>query len=162
MSLDLTQKRTIDYLTPTIGSAILVSITYKKNKDWRIILLFFLLGWVVLYIISSRITKMIYESGPSPVPTGGGCDAFDPTSFTDSLQADIYSKPWVSRKVQPYKDLISLADCQLIKVWNDWNARYFKLDKENLKMAMAGEITGIEFDMLRNQLFTRFKTLGLG
>ncbi|HTN47196.1 MAG TPA: hypothetical protein VL098_12680 [Flavipsychrobacter sp.] len=145
-----------------MGASLVVALIFKKNKDWRVLLLFFLLAFGVIYILTSRITKMIYESGPAPLPTGGGCDGFDPKPYTDAVHEDIYSSFWVSRKHQPYKDLLSLADCQLIKVWNDWNNRYFSEDKQNLKQALDDEIANdVTFPVLRSQIFERFKRLNI-
>ena len=162
MALSLSEKKNIDLLAPTVLATLVAGgMIIKKQKDYRVLLLVIVGVWLASYLVTTRITKSIYENGPAPVPTGGGCDNFDPKPFTDAVKDDVYSGILTARKVQPYKDLLKLADCQLIKVYNDWNDRYYALDKETIKVAMSGEITGIEFDSLRTQIFSKFQTLGL-
>ena len=159
--LSKTTKKKIDFLLPLAATVGIGFYAHKQGKDYKFVGITAAITFLLLYIVTSQFTRQVLLSGPSAVPTGGGCDDFDPTPYTDAIQDDIYSL-FSFRQTQPYKKLLSLADCQVISVWNDWNRRYYDLDQETLRVAMSNEKTGIEFNYLRTQIFNRFDRLKLG
>lgn len=117
---------------------------YAKYIVWLIVALVL---FMVLkkYVFTKRPDPADIESDMSLVngvwvknkkgtPTG-----FDPTPITDALKADIYS--YGTRDSSPYQAALKLSNAQLGEVYNDWNKRYYRKDKETLLQAIKGEFS---------------------
>lgn len=128
-----------------------------------------LLGLIALfYWMGNRLGKSI-PPGPAPVPGDGGAGTQSPSvdisvirSIVDDIKQDIYS--WGPRRSKPYTDLMALSDTDFVRAYNDWQDRYYKLDKETMRQAMEGElfaIFSITFQNIAEPLMNRFNRLNL-
>ena len=156
------QKKTVDIVAPTLVSGGVVWYLFGKYKDWRILVAGAVVAWVIVYIIVSQITKVAQVNGPAPVPTGGGCDDYDPKALTDAIYKDV-SCNFCLRDKQLYTTLLGLADCQLRKVYNYWNATYYNENNQSLPVAIADESSWLDsqFGFQQDAIKAKFQTLNL-
>ena len=110
---------------PVVLTGITAFMLVKAGKQWKFVLIVCGIVFLVSWIVSQQITKVVASQGPAPVPTGGGCDTYDPKALTDSIYADLNSSWYTSRNDAPYNTLLGLSDCQVRTVYNYWNANYF-------------------------------------
>ena len=156
------QKKTVDIIAPTLVAGGVLWYLFGKYKDWRVLVAGAVVAWVIVYIIVSQITKVAQVNSPAPVPTGGGCDDYDPKSLTDALHEDITCS-LCFRDKSLYTTLLGLADCQLRKVYNYWNANYYSDVKESLPVAIAKESSAFDsqFGYQQAAIKAKFATLNL-
>ncbi len=157
-------KKTIDLTAPTLVAALVGWYLLKRIKDWRILAGIVGGVWVLTYFITRSITKAARDKGPAPVPTGGGCEAYDPKGLVDSLYSDI-NEVFGLRNNSLYATLAGLSDCQLIKAYNYWNETYYPEVQQTLPIAIADEVANSvwnpEFKGQREAVLNKFKTLNL-
>lgn len=128
-------------------------------------------GGLVLLLIFFLIGKAYGKSMPPkpvevPEDSGGtsGAQLSDAAiqTLVNDLKEDIYS--YGTRNSAPYVTLLALSNTDFVRAYNDWNSRYYQLDKETLKQAIAGEwfsSTSFTFANIKDDLMTRFTNLGL-
>lgn len=165
MGLTKTTKNAIDFTAPTVGAGILCVVMFRYKVNWKIILGAAAIAWLLLYLVTTQLTRVAALQGPAPVPTGGGCDDYDPKALMDSIHEDL-TCTLCFRKENLYTDLLALADCQLIKCYNYWNANFYPEDKQSLPKAIAApgtwtSLSGTFTNQLQPQCADRFKTLSL-
>lgn len=133
-------KATINTITPLLAAAIAMYISYKSSKDFTRMFIFGAIAFVLVWLVTARVTKTIYNQGPAYVPTGTGegCDTYDPVPLTAELYNDI-SGIFGFRNNAVYDKLLSLSPCQLRKVYNTWNDKYYAENNETLPVAISGE-----------------------
>lgn len=130
-------KQAIDYSAAALAAVITAYVVGKRTSDWKIWAATAIIAAFVVYFIVSRLTKAAYLDGPAPVPTGGGCEGYDPTTLAQALHEDIYCN-FCFRDEDLYEQVMGLADCQFIKLYNYYSEKYGK----SLKADIAGENGG--------------------
>lgn len=163
MSLSLAAKKNINTIVPLLSAAVVAYLLFfRLNKNWKMTLIFAALAWLVVYIITSKITKTVFNNGPAPVPTGGGCNDYDPTALIDGIHEDITCF-WCVRNRNLYDSLLKLADCQLITAYNYWTEKYYSDINMSLPVAIDNESSFFDSDFGQQQksLQGRFSTLNL-
>jgi len=161
MALSKAAKNTIDVLIPAACAGVVAWFLFRRTKKVEYIIGGAAIVFVLAYLVTSRLTKVAFVNGPTPVPTGGGCDDYDPTALGDALYNDITGLSF--RNHDLYTQLLGLADCQLRKVYNYWNERYYSEDSETLPVAISNE-TGFwdnEFRTQQAAVKQKFSTLNL-
>lgn len=164
MALSKNAKSTINLVVPTSIGGITFFLLMKKGYQVAIItaIVVVILSW----IITAKITKAAYNNSPAPVPTGGGCDGYDPTGLIDAIHED-QTCTFCTRDRSLYDKLLALADCQLIKAYNLWNDKYYTDTNYTLPgiIAKSGDSITTKFDLIYSpqveRLADRFKTLNL-
>lgn len=133
-------------------------ILYSSIAGIALILVFFFIGKSYGKSIPPKPVTLPNDNGSS---TGQAPD-IKIMQITDALKEDIYS--WFTRDSAPYVELMGLSDTDFVRVYNDWNARYFSKDNQTLKQAIEGEFlssTSFTFYNLKPQLMERFQRLSL-
>jgi len=112
--------------------------------------LYIILGAVIFLVIIFFVGKSYGKSIPpkeneipSDDPTGtGGSSEKVITGITDEIYNDISGLTLFgsSRNFDAYVNLNSLSDADFVRVYNDWNNRYFSKDKETIRQAINNEI----------------------
>lgn len=136
-------------------------IFYSIIAGLALILIFFFIGKSFGRSIPPAMVPLPNDPGSGTGATGSLSDA-NIRLITDALHEDINS--WFTRDSAPYIDLMALSDTDFVRVYNDWNSRYFNDNKETLKQAIEGEwlsATSFTFYNLKPQLMQRFERLGL-
>jgi hypothetical protein len=141
----------------------------NSSRTWLYIGIAFIVLILVFFFIGKAFGKSM---PPKPVElppdgSGGGEGGAQLTEaaiqkLTDQLKDDIYS--FGTRNSEPYIALLALSNTDFVRVYNDWNARYYNEDKETLKQAIAGEyfsVTSFTFANVKETLMNRFQSLGL-
>lgn len=138
-------------------------------RTWLYIGIAFIVLILVFFFIGKAYGKSLPPKPVTLPPDGsgsgqGGAQLSEGAvqKLTDDLYEDIYS--WGTRNSEPYIALLALSNTDFVRVYNDWNARYYFKDKETLKQAIGGEvfsITSFTFVNLKDNLMQRFQTLGL-
>jgi hypothetical protein len=134
------------------------------------LILYSIIAGIVLILVFFFIGKSYGKSippGKVPLPDDNGNSTGQASDskimrITDDLKEDIYS--WFTRDSAPYVELMGLSDTDFVRVYNDWNARYYSKDNQTLKQAIEGEFlssTSFTFYNLKPQLMERFSRLGL-
>lgn len=162
MALKKSDKQLIDLVAPTGLTAVAGYMAFKRSNDWRFITAVIVITFILVYIITSQVTKRFYLAGPAEVPTGAGAENYNALPLTQKLYDDIYAV-FSFRQEAPYRELLALSDAQFIAVYNMWNRTYYEKDQETLPKAIAGENSGLftEFKGLQSSLARRFQTLNL-
>lgn len=161
MPLTIQRKRQIDLLLPTILATVAGVLAFrKKGAEYRILIVAVLGTFIVAYILTTQITKIIASAPPSSVPDMPGAENYDGTPLAKKLYDDIY-EIFGFHDFDIYRELADLTDAQLIKVYNAWNKNFYAEDKETLPVAIAGEEFGIWNDNLQRNILNRFSALNL-
>lgn len=162
MALTPTTKKAIDITVPSVVALMVSYFVFGKTKDWRIIVVAAALSFGLTYLVVSKITKTAYIDGPAPVPTGGGCDDYDPTALVDSIYEDC-TCTFCFRDRSLYDKLLGLADCQLRKAHNYWNTKYYGDTGKSLALIIAdqGNSFDSKFEQQQSALKIKFSTLNL-
>lgn len=137
-------------------------ILYSSIAGIILILVFFFVGKALGKSTPPDMVPLPNDPGAGGTGATGQLPSAGITAITDSLYDDIYSI-W-TRDSQPYIDLMALSDTDFVRVYNDWNARYYSKDQQTLKQAIDGEwlsATSFTFYNLKPQLMQRFSRLGL-
>lgn len=155
-------KTTIDLVLPSAAAGVVAWYIFGRSKDWRFVLAGAVITWVLLYVIVSRITKTTFVNGPAPVPTGGGCDDYSPIALADAIYNDTTCYLCIRNK-DIYTTLLGLADCQLRKLANYWNEKYYSETGKSLPIMIAEEssIVDSQFGLQQAAISAKFKTLNL-
>lgn len=136
----------------------------------RIVLYSFIAGFILIlmfFFIGKAFGKSL-PPDPVALPEDAGGESGAQLSstaiekLTDEIHEDIYD--WWTRNSEPYVKLLALSNTDFVRVYNDWNARYFKKDNETLKVAIEGEkfsVTSFTFANIKDDLMNRFTALGL-
>lgn len=135
---------------------------YSAIAGIIVILVFFFIG----KSYGRNVAPKPVDLPPDTGGTGGNAGAQLPEAqiqrLVDDLKEDIYS--WGTRNSEPYVQLLALSNTDYVRAYNDWNSRYYKLDKETLRQAIEGEVlsaTSFTFANIKPQLINRFISLGL-
>lgn len=160
MAMTRQTKKNVDALLPTLGCIAITYYYWKKTggKDMRTLLGVLVISWLLIYVLTSQITKRIYEhipqdEVPSDLGTPGSSTAnYDPRPVTDELYEDIYSSWYVKRNKSIYERLLALGNGPFVMVSNDWKARYYTMDHETLRQAIGNEEHGQYWDAAFNSL----------
>ena len=127
--------------------------TYQVNKnDPQRVAIVTLVVWLIAYFVIGQVIKSVERANAKPdnitVPddnpgtgTGLGGSSFNPKAYTDRLKQDIYCF-FCTRDHSIYRDLASMSNSNLMKVYNDWNDRYYGQSNETMIQAMNGEVYG--------------------
>ena len=116
---------------------------------------------VVAYFVGRAHGKSI---GPPSIPVpedtvGGGAPSYDPKPLTDRLYKDIDGlKLKFQRDWDAWLELQALSDTNIVKVMNDWDARYYNVWRETLAQAYDKEYVLTMSTMLKS-LPPRFERL---
>ena len=101
---------------------------------------------------------------PLPIDTqGGNVTTFNPGPLTDALHDDI-NEIFGIRNIEPYRELLTISNSQLVAVYNDWNQRYYAEDSRTLPQAIKHEMTSLfsfTWPTLAETVLDRFKSLNL-
>lgn len=161
MALTLQRKRQIDILLPTLLATVAgVLVFRKKAGDYRLLIAAVIGAFILGYIITSQITKIIYTKGPDAAPVPAGAENYNPSSLAQRLYNDISC--WVClHDFDVYRELAGLSDAQFIKVYNEYNKNFYSKYNETLAVSIAEEGFGIANESLKQSLMQRFKSLRL-
>jgi hypothetical protein len=100
---------------------------------------------------------------PLPTDTQGGNVTFNPGALTDALHDDI-NEMFGIRDIEPYRELLTISNSQLVAVYNDWNNRYYLDDNRTLPQAIKHEMTSLfsfTWPTIAETVLERFKSLNL-
>lgn len=170
-------KSNIDIIVPTLGAA--YAFYYLKEKqDLKMerLLIYTAVAWVVLFLLTSKITKSIRNSAKAPediVRTNPNEKSpiiyFNPVSYSDRLYKDITGIRWgqvfgTGTDDALYKEMEVMSADQLIQVANQYKNDYYSKTGETLVQALEGEtynnfFTGTQDRV--NTIITRLKALGV-
>lgn len=163
MGLSRSTKTTIDLVTPSLVAGIVAYVLFTKKKDYTVLLAGAAIAFLLSYIIVSKITKAIVSSGPAPVPTGGGCDGYDPKGLIDAIYEDCTCHICF-RKKELYTQLLGISDCQIRTAYNYWNANYYgSTGNKSLPVIIMEQGNSFDsaFEELQRGLAAKFNTLSL-
>jgi hypothetical protein len=162
MAFSPSTKKAVDIMVPSLAAGAVVWVVFKRTKDWRYLAAAAALTFLLAYLITSQLTKVAYVNGPAPVPTGGGCDGYDPTALVDGIYNDTTCTLCL-RDRNLYDQLLGLADCQLLKAANYWNGKYYADTGKSLPVMIAAQSSFFDSDFGQQQkgLKAKFATLNL-
>ena len=159
--LNKNTKQAVDLGVPSVLAAVLAVFLWNRYKRIDVMAVGALLAFGISWLIVSRVTKVAYLNGPAPVPTGGGCDGYDPTSLGDSIYEDLHCT-FCFRKEELYDQLLALADCQLIKLYNYYSEKYSKsLAREIAEPGTWTSLSGTFTNTQQPLMASRFAKLSL-
>lgn len=169
-------KSTVDVIVPTLGAAYaFYYLKEKQNLKMERLLIYTAIAWVVLYLLTSKITKSIRNSAKAPddiVRTNPNEPTpvvnFNAVSYSDRLYKDINGVRWgqwfnVGTDDALYKELEIMSADQLIQVANQYKNDYYTKTGETLVQALEGEWYNNIFSGTQdrvNTIITRLKALG--
>jgi hypothetical protein len=162
MALTKTVKSTVDFSSAAVAAGIVAYVMFGKTKDYRVILIGAGIAFLLVYIVVSKITKAVIAQGPAQVPTGGGCDTYDPKALIDSIYTDC-TCTFCTRDRTLYDTLLGLSDCQIRTAYNYWNANYYSQVNKSLPIMIAaqGNTFDSQFEQQQAGLSAKFSTLNL-
>ncbi|MBS1644866.1 MAG: hypothetical protein JST36_07505 [Bacteroidetes bacterium] len=164
-----TAKKNIDALVP-LAAACAVGFWYFRKygtKRWQMLVVIVLATYFALWLATTRITKSILEAAPSSAKlpaelNPSACSNYDPTGDVNAVYSDSTSLFFNSDA--PYSKLLSLSDCELVKAYNDWNARYYQTaGGQTLAQVVAGQTSIFNggFQLTQKTLAQRFTKYNL-
>ncbi len=163
MALTKPVKNTLDFALPSLVAGIVGFTIFSKKKDWKFVLIGTGIAFLLSYIIVSQVTKAFYTNGPAALPTGGGCENYDPTALIDAIYEDCTCTACFRDK-ELYTTLLGLSDCQLITAYNYWNKNKFASAGSvslPIMIAQQGNFWDSDFEQQQQALSAKFKTLSL-
>lgn len=130
---------------------------YQTKQFW------YAVGGIVLVAIIFAMITMSKNNNPTAgtktyTDENGNQVSFNPRPYTDNLKDEIYSyRTSVFAIQKPYEDLYNLNDTEFALVAEDWNKRYYQLDKETLRQAIYNEWN----ISLQTEIQDKFKRLNI-
>src|SRR4051812_40379140 len=116
--LTLRDKKSIDLLVPLAVAGVTGFIVFRRgSKDWRMLAAAVIGAFIIMYAVTTQVTKRIYDRGPADVPTGGTCGNYNPQALADAIYSDV-TCTWCLRDHSLYTQLIGLNDCQIKSLYN--------------------------------------------
>lgn len=163
-------KKNINLLVPVIASGGAGLLLYRRGKSAQWLIAGVVITFLIVWLVTRQVTKTIENITESPDHVNVDPDAagtidqnFDPRPYTNQLKDDIYAAWWVIRDGAIYATILQLSNANLVKIYNDWNERYYALDKETMIQAMQGETYGNFNATAHNaaSIISRLKGMGL-
>lgn len=159
--LSTSTKKTVDLIIPAAIAGVVIFLLFRSKQKWQVVLGGGAIAFLLAYLITTRVTKAAYLDQPAPVPTGGGCDDYDPTALVTGYYNNYTG--WSAWDTDLLNQFAALGDCQLIKCYNYWNQKYFTEQGLSLTAALAkgGHWWDFSYNSIATNLANRFKTLNL-
>ncbi len=157
-------KKNIDFIVPVAAAAGCFYLINRKTEDPKKAAIYSIIIFVLLYLVTSKITKSIVQAGLVPAAVTqypGGVTNYDPKADGEALRKDLYCFACMRNKDLYYK-LIGYSDYQLTALWNYWREQYFGINQETLTQAIDDEMTyGMILDEQVRGLVKRMQSIGL-
>ena len=152
-------------------------ITRKDDRDVKFLILIIALVFVLLYAVTTQVTKAIIIAGDKPddVPTTGdkssainsttgAATGFDTDGWVDRVKRDVYVAPldFKVRDADLYAKMVLFGNDDLIGMWNTWKKKYFEEHAETMTEALDDEwlVPFSEVAGNRNRIVERLNKLG--
>lgn len=172
-------KKGLDLVIPSMGAigTAFYFITRKDDRDVKFLILIIALVFVLLYAVTTQVTKAIIIAGEKPEDVKGTGDTssainsttgaktgFDADGWADRVKRDVYAPFWgVSvRDADLYEKMVLFGNDDLINMWNAWKKKYFEEHGETMTEAIDAEFI-VPFSAVatnRDKIVKRLKTLG--
>lgn len=131
------------------------------NKNKRYIFVIIVAGGILYYVYTQGKNKSPKDVVLPPDIQPNGASNYNPGTITDRIYNDI-NCVFCLHTSAPYDEALKLSNSQLVSVWNDWNKRYWKKNKETLSAALLGESSINQiWGNVTKTLVDRYKSLGL-
>lgn len=160
--MNISQKKAVDILVPTVLAGVTVWFLFTRTKKVEYVIAGGVIVFALGYIVTSQLTKATLLNGPAPVPTGGGCDSYQPNALIDAIYEDT-TCTFCTRDRALYDTLLGLSDCQIIKAYNYWNEKYYTQTNASLAVQIAkqGNFWDDLFGTQQTAIKLKFATLNL-
>jgi hypothetical protein len=151
-------KKSVDLIVPSVGAiAAGVFFVYKeKDRDTKFLVLMGAIVFVLLYVVTTQITKAILKAQGKPPPvaltgdsssginsTTGEQTGFDANGWCDRVHSDVYVGffDMKQRDEALYEKMALFGNDDLIATWNAWRNKYYDEEGETMTEAIAAEWT---------------------
>lgn len=170
MAFSNSNKRNIDIIVPTLGAGGLLYHFIKKGEDEKKAVIYAVIGFVLLYIITTRITKSLrlslnkpdevervnpWEEAGKHTPA----DSFDPIYWSDRLYQDLKGNKFsffgVNEDTELYRTIELMSNDQLIQIANQFNLDYYS----ELRKTIVGALESEDFSNMFTGTADRVKSI---
>lgn len=155
-------KRNINMILPLVAASFVVYKMDPKFQDPKRSVIAAAVTFLIVLLITNQITSYLLKESQKPkdgeVPITA--DGFDERTFCTRLYTDITCY-FCWRDKQLYKDMAGLTDAETIALNRYWNDNYFSKVGESLRVAINGEVLGIELGSYLNTINSRFDNLNI-
>lgn len=166
-------KRTIDNAVPAVLAGVAGFIAFKKGANWKIVVAAIVIVFIVAYIVTTQVTKNLYVNKPKDVPlvkdySTDDCKDYDGTSLAKLIKDDydpgFLGSIFHTGSAATYNQVLSLSNCQLIRLYNYWNQNYYAETGKTLKgvfmyMNENGFLRGVANGDLLNAIVNRLASI---
>ena len=169
-------KSNVDVLVPTLGAGIaFYFLKEKQGVKLERLLIYTAMAWVILYLLTSKITKSLRNTTTAPVDISRtnpneqtAVGNFNASAYSDRLYKDINGIRWgqifgTGTDDALYKELEVMSNDQLIQVANQYKKDYYSRLGESLVQSLEGEtynnfLSGTQDRV--NNILRRLRALG--
>lgn len=136
---------------------------FDKYKWWllgAIVVIGLSIAFIVVYKKGKKWAPGKVDLPPDTQP--GGATNFEPGPYTEAIWKDL-DCVFCTHDSAPYEALMRLSNSQLVSIYNDWNARYFKKNNETLIQAIEADFTvwNSTWATTASNVITRLESLNL-